>query len=61
LELYKVSIPLCKLIPISWVHHAMEMDVQMMHEGSWIIMVVLIEYLSMYVFVLLMLKKDWWR
>jgi hypothetical protein len=33
LELCKVSIPLCKLISISWVHHAMEIDVQMMYGG----------------------------
>jgi hypothetical protein len=33
LELCKISIPLCKLIPISWVHHAMEMDAHMMYQG----------------------------
>jgi hypothetical protein len=33
LEVCKVSIPLCKLIAISWVHHWMERDVQMMYEG----------------------------
>jgi len=33
LELCKVFIPLCKLIPISWVHPAMETNVWMMYEG----------------------------